>query len=79
MDSHATTLAETNDEDKLAISYEEEFEEIKCIGRGNYGAAFLVKLRQAPADQEIYFIAKKIILGQLTEKEQEGAHLEVSR
>lgn len=78
MDSHASTLAETNDEDKLKISYEEEFEEIKCIGRGNFGAAFLVKLRQAPADQEIYFIAKKIILGQLTEKEKEGAHLEVS-
>lgn len=77
LDSHGTTLAETNDEDKLKISYEEEFEEIKCIGRGNFGAAFLVKLRQAPADQEIYFIAKKIILGQLTEKEKEGAHLEV--
>lgn len=76
MDSHST-LAETAD--KLKISYEEEFEELKCIGRGNFGAAFLVKLRQAPADQEVYFIAKKIILGQLTEKEKEGAHLEVSQ
>ena len=74
----ANTVADTNDDDKLKISYEEEFEEIKCIGRGNFGAAFLVKLRQAPEDQEIYFIAKKIILGQLTEKEKEGAHLEVS-
>jgi hypothetical protein len=30
------------------ISYEEEFEELRCIGRGNFGAAFLVKLRNAP-------------------------------
>lgn len=77
--THADTINNDNDDDdKLKISYEEEFEEIKCIGRGNFGAAFLVKLRQAPPDQEIYFIAKKIILGQLTEKEKEGAHLEVS-
>ena len=61
--SIATTLADSKDADGLKISYEEEFEEIKCIGRGNFGAAFLVKLRQAPADQEVYFIAKKIILG----------------
>jgi hypothetical protein len=33
-------------------------------------------LRNAPEGKEIYFIAKKIILGQLTEKEQEGAYLE---
>lgn len=43
--SNATTMAETADADKLKISYEEEFEELKCIGRGNFGAAFLVKLR----------------------------------
>ena len=60
------------------ISYEEEFEELRCIGRGNFGAAFLVKLKNTPDNEEVYFIAKKIILGQLTEKEQEGAHLEVS-
>ena len=66
-------------ENGLSISYEEEFEEIKCIGRGNFGAAFLVKLRQAPANEEVYFVAKKVILGQLSEKEQEGAHLEVSK
>ena len=59
------------------ISYEEEFEELRCIGRGNFGAAWLVKLRNTPDDSEHYFIAKKIILGQLTEKEQEGAYLEV--
>lgn len=30
------------------ISYEEEFEELKCIGRGNFGAAFLVKAKNLP-------------------------------
>lgn len=58
------------------ISYAEEFEEMRCIGRGNFGAAFLVRLKSAPADDPIYFVAKKVILGQLTDKEQEGAHLE---
>ena len=45
------------------ISYEEEFEEIRCIGRGNFGAAFLVKVKSAPIDKEMYFVAKKVILG----------------
>ena len=46
------------------ISYEEEFVELKCIGRGNFGAAFLVKYKNPPVDaQEIYFIAKKVLLG----------------
>ena len=62
----------------LNLSFEDEFEEIKCIGRGNFGAAFLIKINNPPdPDQEIYFIAKKILLGQLTPKEQEGALLEV--
>jgi hypothetical protein len=53
-----------------AISYEEEFEELKCIGRGNFGAAFLVKHKNPPYGvSESYFIAKKIILGQLTPRE----------
>jgi hypothetical protein len=51
------------------INYEEEFEEMNCIGRGNFGAAFLVKLKNTPENEEVFFIAKKIILGQLTEKE----------
>lgn len=62
------------DPDADEIKYEEEFEELRCIGRGNFGAAFLVRLRNAPVEH--YFIAKKIILGQLTEKEQQGAYLE---
>ena len=45
------------------INYGEEFEELRCIGRGNFGAAFLVKLKNAPEGKELYFIAKKIILG----------------
>jgi NIMA (never in mitosis gene a)-related kinase len=60
-----------------AIAYEEEFEELKCIGRGNFGAAFLVKHKNPPTEAtENYFIAKKIILGQLTPREQEQALLE---
>ena len=52
------------------LSYEEEFDELKCIGRGNFGAAFLVKLKNPPEPgQEIFFIAKKVLLGQLTLKE----------
>jgi hypothetical protein len=42
---------------------------MRCIGRGNFGAAFLVKLKNAPEGEDIYFIAKKIILNQLTQKE----------
>ena len=51
------------------IRYEDEFEEMRCIGRGNFGAAFLVKLKNAPENQELYFIAKKVILDQLTPQE----------
>lgn len=35
---------------------------MRCIGRGNFGAAFLVKLKTAPDGEDHYFIAKKIIL-----------------
>lgn len=60
------------------VSYEEEFDELKCIGRGNFGAAFLVKIKNPPIpNQEIYYIAKKVLLGCLSPKEQEGALLEV--
>jgi hypothetical protein len=34
--------------DSYNLSYEEEFEELKCIGRGNFGAAFLVRLKNPP-------------------------------
>lgn len=59
------------------IVYDEEFEELKCIGRGNFGAAFLIKHNNPPKDaKEEYFIAKKIIMAQLKDKEQENALLE---
>ena len=62
-----------------SISYEQEFEEIKCIGRGNYGAAFLIRLKNPPnPNEDIYYIAKKILLGQFSSKEQESALLEVT-
>ena len=41
----ATTIADSSEGLPIRISYEEEFEELKCIGRGNFGAAFLVKMR----------------------------------
>jgi hypothetical protein len=52
------------------IKYEDEFDELKCIGRGNFGAAFLVRIKNPPDPaQEVFFIAKKILLGQLSSKE----------
>jgi hypothetical protein len=66
--------------DFQTINYESAFQELRCIGRGNFGAAFLVQLKTPPPDYDgcLHFIAKKIILCQLQPKEQEGALLEVS-
>ena len=67
----------TEEQEFAALNYAEEFEELKCIGRGNFGAAFLVKHKNPPSDaKEIYFIAKKIVYAQLSEKEKQGAYLE---
>ena len=38
------------EEPRAIICYEEEFEEIKCIGRGNFGAAFVVKISNPPSE-----------------------------
>ena len=63
--------------DITAANYNDEFEELKCIGRGNFGAAFLVKHKYPPEDaKEIYFIAKKIIYANLSEKEKKSAYQE---
>ena len=72
------TLASTARQGEFsALSYQEEFEEIKCIGRGNFGAAFLVRHKNPPPDAtEVYFIAKKIVYAQLNEKEKEQSFLE---
>lgn len=54
--------------------FSEVYKEVKCIGRGNFGAAFLVANKQTG----VKYVAKKIMLGQLPEKEQENALLEVN-
>ena len=54
--------------------YETEYKELKCIGRGNFGSAFLVSNRKT----SVKYVAKKIILEQLPEKERQNALLEVN-
>lgn len=54
--------------------YKSEYEEIQCIGRGNFGSAFLV---QNKAENKKY-VAKKVMLSGLKQKEKEGAMLEVN-
>jgi hypothetical protein len=63
------------DNDRPQNDYQEEFEELKCIGRGNFGAAFLVRHKNPPVDaKEVYFVAKKIVHAQLSDKEQKQAY-----
>ena len=58
----------------MELKYKEDYEEIQCIGRGNFGAAYLVRHRQ---ENEKY-IAKKVMLSGLKQKEKEAAMLEVN-
>ena len=51
----------------------EAFEELKCIGRGSYGAAFLVRTRDSGEQR----VVKKVSISLLGEEEQEQAHREV--
>lgn len=53
--------------------YKEKYIERKIIGRGNFGSATLVSPKETP---DKFFVAKKIILGGLKEKEQTSALLE---
>ena len=53
--------------------YHEQFTEIKCVGKGNFGTVYLVKDIE---DNKLY-VAKKIALDALSEKEVEGAYNEV--
>ena len=58
----------------MSTKYEKEYEEFELIGRGNFGAATLVKHRET-GDK---YVSKKIILSCLSEKEQQGALLEAN-
>jgi len=53
--------------------YQTKYTELEIIGRGNFGSATLVRSE----DNNIY-VAKKVLLGGLSEKEQAGAKLEVN-
>ena len=59
---------------KDAHIYENVYDEEQLIGRGNFGAAMLVKHKKT-GDR---FIAKKVNLSGLSVKEQEGCMMEVN-
>ena len=44
--------------DKVMSAFDQAYEELTCIGRGNFGSAWLVKHRK---ENEKY-IAKKVVL-----------------
>lgn len=54
--------------------YSKEYTELKWIGKGNFGAAYLIESKEDSTN----YVAKKILLGQLPEKEQQNALLEVN-
>ena len=54
--------------------YSKEYTELKWIGKGNFGAAYLIENKKDATK----YVAKKILLGQLPEKEQQNALLEVN-
>jgi NIMA (never in mitosis gene a)-related kinase len=54
--------------------YQTKYKELEIIGRGNFGSATLVRSEH---DNNIY-VAKKVLLGGLSQKEQDGAKLEVN-
>jgi NIMA (never in mitosis gene a)-related kinase len=53
--------------------YTSKYKEMEIIGRGNFGSATLV--RSLTTDQ--LYVAKKVLLGNLSQKEADGAHLEL--
>ena len=57
---------------KDSSTYEKVYEEAQVIGRGNFGAAMLVKHRSEGKE----YIAKKVNLSGLSAKEQEGCMME---
>ncbi|KAM3146133.1 hypothetical protein pb186bvf_001790 [Paramecium bursaria] len=56
------------------MSYQDKYKEFEQIGRGSYGAAFLVRNLQ---DQKMY-VAKKLNLASMKQKEQEDSKQEVA-
>mmetsp|Transcript_103850 Transcript_103850/g.237758 ORF Transcript_103850/g.237758 Transcript_103850/m.237758 type:complete len:161 (+) Transcript_103850:139-621(+) len=52
---------------------EEGYEELRMIGRGNYGSAHLVRR----TSDKRHYVAKKVALACLSAKEREGAYQEV--
>jgi NIMA (never in mitosis gene a)-related kinase 1/4/5 len=54
--------------------YKQDYNEIKWIGRGNFGSVYLIQNKET----DIKFVAKKVLLGQLPDKEQQNALLEVN-
>ena len=59
---------------KQRAQYVELFKEIKCVGKGAFGAAYLVMSKQSTTKE--FFIAKKIIMAKLSERERRAAELE---
>lgn len=64
-----------------------KYQELEIIGRGNFGNFVSLKLKSITGsatlvknklDNNIY-VAKKVLLGSLNQKEVEGAHLEVTQ
>lgn len=53
--------------------YKQNYIERKIIGRGNFGSATLISPKKDP---QSFFVAKKILMGSLKEKEQNSALLE---
>ena len=58
-------MVESIDPNKPKSAYEEKYEELRCIGRGNFGSAWHVKHRTEGKE----YIAKKVVLQGLAEKE----------
>jgi len=58
---------------KTTSSYFQKYKEIEIIGRGSFGTANLVQ----SSEDGMEYIAKKVVLGSLTQKEVDSAQLEV--
>ena len=55
------------------MKYKDLFTELKCVGKGSFGAAYLVQSKQQSKE---FFIAKKINLIGIPEKQRKAALME---